>query len=116
MSDPLVTTILTQYHMSKGLKVFGEPGLAAFLKELKKLHNRMVTDPKNADDMTKCQKKAALQYLMFLKQKICGNIKGRGCVDGRNKRNYLTKDDTSVQTVAMEALLIICLIDTMEHQ
>ena len=35
MRNPLVATILTQYHVSKGLTVFGEPGVAAVLKELK---------------------------------------------------------------------------------
>ena len=46
MRNPLITTIITQYHVSKQLKVFGEPGVAAFLKELKQLHERMVMDPK----------------------------------------------------------------------
>ena len=32
MRNPLVTTIPTEYHVSKGLKVFGEPGVAAVLK------------------------------------------------------------------------------------
>ena len=31
-----------------------------------------------------------------------GKIKGRGCSDGRKKREYLTKDDTSAPTVATE--------------
>ena len=57
--------------MSKGLKVFGEPGVSTVLKELKQLHYRMVMDPENTDKMTTSKKKAALQYLMFLKQKIC---------------------------------------------
>ena len=52
MRNPLITTILTQYDLSKGLKVFGDPGVAAFLKELKQLHDRMVMDPKNANEMT----------------------------------------------------------------
>ena len=68
MRNLLVTTILTQYHVSKGLTVFGEPGVAAFLKELKQMHNRMVMDKKNADKITTGQKKAAIQYLMFLKK------------------------------------------------
>ena len=55
--------------MSKRLKVFGEPGVAAVLKEMKQLHNRMVMDPENADEMTTCQKKMELQYIIFLKQK-----------------------------------------------
>ena len=66
MRNLLITMILTQYHVSKGLKVFGEPRVSAVLKELKQLHDRMVMDPKNADKMTTSKKKAALQYLMFL--------------------------------------------------
>ena len=46
MHNPLVTTILTQYHVSKELKVFSEPRVTAILKELKQLHNRMLMDPK----------------------------------------------------------------------
>ena len=32
MYNPLITTILTQYHVSKGINYFGEPGVAAVLK------------------------------------------------------------------------------------
>ena len=46
MHNPLITTILTQYHVYKGLKVFDESGVEAVLKELKQLHGRMVTKPK----------------------------------------------------------------------
>ena len=35
MRNPLVTKILTQYHVSKVLKVFGETGVAAVLKGIK---------------------------------------------------------------------------------
>ena len=52
LRNPLITMILTQYHVSKGLKVFGEPGVSSVLKKLKQLHDRMVMDPKNADKMT----------------------------------------------------------------
>ena len=53
---------------------------------------------------------------MFLKQERCGNIKGRGCADGRKQREYLTKDDTSAPNMATEDLFLTCLIDAMEHQ
>ena len=46
MHNLLITMILTQYHVSKGLKVFGEPGVVTVLKELNQLHNRMVMDKK----------------------------------------------------------------------
>ena len=35
MRNPLVTTILTQYHVSKGLKVFGGPDVSVVLKDIK---------------------------------------------------------------------------------
>ena len=53
---------------------------------------------------------------MFLKQKRCGKIKGRGCTDVRKQRKYLTKDDTSAPTVATEALFLTCIIDATENQ
>ena len=53
----LITTILTQYHVSKGPKVFGDPGVDAVIKELNHLHDRMVMDPKNADKMTTSKKR-----------------------------------------------------------
>ena len=53
---------------------------------------------------------------MFLKQKRCGNIKGRGCADGQKQRLYKTKDKTSSPTITIEALFLTCLIDAMERQ
>ena len=73
-------------------------------------------DPKNANEMTTSKKKEALQYLIFLKQKRCGKIAVRGCVDSRKQRISLTKDDTSEPTVGTEALFLTCLIDATDHQ
>ena len=76
LKNEIVSTILTQYHVSKGLKIYEERGVGAVLKELRQLHDRMVIQPKFADNMTEKQKTDALQYLMFLKEKRCGTIKG----------------------------------------
>ena len=57
MRNLLITMILTQYHVSKGLNTFGEPGVSAVRKELKQLHDRMVINPKNADKMTTNKKR-----------------------------------------------------------
>jgi hypothetical protein len=51
---------------------------------------------------------------MFLKQKHCGKIKGRGCADGRKQRIYMTKQEASSPMVAIESLMISCVIDTKE--
>ena len=69
---------------------------------------------RRADQLTTEQKKAALRYLMFLKEKRCGRIKGRGCADGRKQRLYKTKEETSSPTVSLESLFLTCLIDAIE--
>ena len=53
---------------------------------------------------------------MFLKKKRCGKIKGQGCADGQKQRVYKNKDDVSASTIAIEALLLTCIIDGMEGQ
>jgi hypothetical protein len=62
------------------------------------------------------QKRKALQYLMFLKKKRCGMVKGRGCADGRKQREHTTKDETSSPTVATESLMLSCIIDAKERR
>jgi hypothetical protein len=63
-------------------------------------------DPINKYNLTAEERKWALRYLMFLKEKRCGTIKGRGCADGWKQRDYMTKQETSSPTVATEALLL----------
>ena len=53
---------------------------------------------------------------MFLKEKRCGTIKGRGCADGRKQRLYKTKEETSSPTVKNESLFISCLIDAIKRR
>eukprot|EP00957_Ditylum_brightwellii_P044134 3349051-Ditylum_brightwellii.AAC.1 len=77
MTCPTITTILTQYHVSCGLTVFGQPGIEAVLTELKQLHNWIVLKLRSPEEMTKQEKSAALQYLMFLKKKRCGKSRAK---------------------------------------
>jgi hypothetical protein len=75
-----------------------------------------IFNPKMASELTKAQKRAALEYLMYLKQKRCGRIKARGCADGRKQRLYKTKEETSSPTVTTEALFITSTIDAEERR
>jgi len=51
---------------------------------------------------------------MFLKMKTDGEIKSRGCVDGRPQRVYKTKIETSSQTAAVETIFVIFSIAAKE--
>jgi hypothetical protein len=84
------------------------------LKELKQLHDQNILEPTNAKTMTPTEKKRALQYLMFLKKKRTGTIKGQGCADGRKQRQYTAKEDASAPTVAIESVMLLCVIDAEE--
>jgi len=45
---------------------------------------------KHAESLSREEKGAALKYLMFLKEKRCGRIKGRESADGRKQQLYDT--------------------------
>jgi hypothetical protein len=110
----LQSIIMTQYNLKQGIKKFGDLGKAAVLTELQQLYDRDVMRPVNKYDLTPAERKGALRYLMFLKEKRCGTIEGRGCADGRSQREYMSKEETSSPTVATEALILTCVIDAME--
>jgi hypothetical protein len=66
--------------------------------------------------LTREEKKRSLQYLMFLKQKHCGEIKGRRRADGCKQRVHKTKKETSTPIVSVESLYLSCVLDANEHQ
>ena len=103
-----------QYGVREGIKKFGEDGVNAVLKELQQMHDRTVVVPIKPEDVTKEMRDKALPYLMFLKQKRCGKIKGRGCADGRRQRDFISKEDAASPTVSLHALMILCMIDALE--
>ena len=66
-----------QMNMRQGIKMFGAAGVQAVKNEMQQLlHNRKVMAARYPKELTQEQKKEALAYLMFLKRKRCGKIKG----------------------------------------
>jgi hypothetical protein len=108
--------LFTQHSVKKGLKLFGDAGAAAVIKELNQLHTLKVITPVAPNLLSKEDKAGALQYLMFLKEKRCGTIKGHGCADGRKQRTYMTKEDTSSTTVAIKSVFLSLVIDADEQR
>ena len=108
-------TILTQYIIEQGLKVFGKKGKAAVRKELQQFCDRRVVEPKKPQDLSYEQRRRSLAYPMFLKLKSDEvTIKDRGCADERKQRDWLSKEDMSSPTVSNEGLMLSCMIDVME--
>ena len=78
--EPLVVTIITKYHVSKGLKFFGETGVAAVLKELNHLHDRMVVNQKNWINVT-WREESGTAIFYVLKAKATWINQGGGGVE-----------------------------------
>ena len=88
----------------------------AIMKEMRQLHDRKVMFPVHPSRMTREDKKAALNYLMFLKEKRSGEVKGRGCADGRKQRLYKTKEETTSPTVSSEGFFLSAVQDAEEER
>ena len=122
VGETMLTTVeggpddTAQMSMKKGLKVFGAGGYAAVKQEMQQLHDRRVMQPVRRKDLSPAQKREALGYLMFLKKKRCGKIKGRGCADGRKQRAYITKEESTSPTISTEAVFLTAVVDTWEHR
>lgn len=114
--EPLLNVVMTQYGVRKGLKIFGERGDEAVRAEMKQLHMREVMNPLSGAALTRSIRSAALNYLMFLKQKRDGTIKGRGCADGRKQRGKVAKIEASSPTVSTEALFLVIIIAAREQR
>jgi hypothetical protein len=105
-----------QMSMNKGLKLFGEAGIEAVRSKMAQLHDHKVMKPVNSRELTPEERREVLAYLMFLKRKRCGKVKGRGCADGRKQHRYTDRADTASPTVATEAVFLMAVIDALENR
>ena len=105
---------LTQYSLNKGIKVLGVRGEAAVVKELTSIHDMDTFSPIDSSTLTYADKRNAVSSLMFLKEKMNGDVKGRACANGSKQRNYIAKEDAASPTVSTDAVLITAAIDAYE--
>ena len=115
-SNDMFNFLTEQMSAKAGLKEFGEQGAASIMQELEQILYWKVIMGYKASSLSSSQWKAALQYLMFLKEKQCGKVKAHGCADGHKQQLYKLNDETSSPTMNVEAIFITCLIDAMEGQ
>ena len=91
-------------------------GEEAIENELQQIHDMDGFTPKHWHQLTKEERVRALKYLMYLKEKRDGKVKGRGCADGRPQRLYTDKIDASSPTAALTAIMLTCMIDAYEKR
>jgi hypothetical protein len=106
----VVATIMTQLSLKAGLKKLVDEAFTATQSEMNQLHFRNTFKPKHWRELSQVQRQTVLDSHIFINQKQDRKIKGR-TVDGGNKqRNYISKEDASSPTVAMESVLLSCII------
>jgi hypothetical protein len=99
-----------QYLLNKGLKVFGQKGHDASMKEMDQLHRRSFT-PASIKKMTPVEQRKAQQALMFLREKRDGTIKGRMVYNGKPTRKWLSREDSASPTAALESIMLTAVIN-----
>jgi hypothetical protein len=99
----------------KGIAMYGEAAIATVLKELQQLYDHDVIEPKMTNELTVKERKSALDYRMFIKEKHDMTIKGRGCAESRKQQTYTSKDEASSQTVSTKSVMLLCVLNVMEH-
>ena len=82
------------------IKELGDVGLDDVHKDMKQIHNCGVPIPVEPCKLSSVSKATALEYLMFLKMKLYGRVKGRGCADGRSQWDYTHKYESISPTVS----------------
>jgi hypothetical protein len=81
-----------QYMLQKGLKVFGNKGHEALMKEINELHNRTCFAPLKVKEMKHSKRKKAQMALMFLAEKRGKSIKVEWYTTGNQQENaYLER-------------------------
>ena len=86
--------------MDNGLKVFSAAGSATIHKDMKQLYDRKVSISVDPHRLSIGNKPSALLYLMFLKEKRDGTVKGQGYAD--NSKHQVNKEKYSSPTAAIE--------------
>ena len=117
----MVTDIIfTQMSANKGFKKYGQPAIAAIIKDFTQLNNgavpgKPVVKPVNVSTLTPLEKHKALPAVNLIKEKFGGKLKGRICADGSRQRKYLKEDESVASpTAVLESLIMTLLIDTYE--
>ena len=87
----ILCIITTQYSLKIRMKKFGARGENSVKKEFLYLHNMHTFITQDTSEITREMKQKSVASLMFLKEKINGDVKGRACANGRKQCTYIKK-------------------------
>jgi hypothetical protein len=112
----VVTAVMTQVPLKNGLKAWRDKAYEVAVAKMSILHFRNTFEPLHWRQLPDTRRKTVLESHMFLKEKRDGKIKGRTVAGGKKQRDYIPKEDASSPTVAIESVLLSCIIDAEEER
>ena len=106
-----------QYSIKKTKEVFGDKTNAAVLRELTQINNFETYVLIKARDLSWEEKKKALESLIFVTEKIKGDIKARKGANGSKQRTYdgYNTSDCLLLTAVTERIFMTGVIDWKEE-
>jgi hypothetical protein len=105
-----------QYSLKAGLRRFAERGDAAVKKELAQFHTMSCFSPRNANTLSREERRNALTSLMFITEKRSGEVKARACANGSVQRTHIAKDEAAAPMVSPDAIFVQATIYAHEHR
>ena len=105
-----------QHILQKGLKLFGERGRKATMKEIDQLVRRVCFVPISVKELTSAERRKAMEALVFLTEKRCGTIKGRLVYNGKPTREWLSREESASPTASLESIMLLAVIDAKEER
>ena len=107
-------SLVQQYVPEKGLKIFKKKGEKLVHKEMKQLDNQTWYLPLMLQDIMAAEKMQAQDTIVLLTKKWGGTIKARSVYNGKDTRDWISKEDSASPTVSQESIMIIAVIDVKE--
>ena len=100
--------------LHKGLRVWGDKGVAAVKAEPSQIHFRNVFTPVDPQQLSYKEKSEAFESHLFLEEKRNLDKKGRMVTGGNKQREYTPKQEASSPTSHTEAVFSTATIDALE--
>ena len=110
----IVGMVMAQVSMKAALKKWGKAAEQAITIEIKQLHWRNLYKPMHWHEFTQALKEHILESHIFVEEKQDGKMKARKVVGGNKQQYYIMKEDVSSPMVSAEAVMLTCMIDTLE--
>jgi hypothetical protein len=110
------SSFLQNDSLKQGTKMFGKQGITTVHREMKQIHDRVVFEPIGIEEMTKREKKRALESLIFLTEKRDETVKARECANGGTQRAYISREEASRATAASYVIITTKVIHTKQKR